>query len=124
MSIEWYLDDATDYIQMNTLDNEDFLEAEDERKYALLNVAYRTLNRKFDGYIIPTQAVYIFAAVLGAAYNDTNKYQQQGVASFSVRGIAFTFKDWAKKGLDDLIPEEVYEMIGAPKGRIAKWTVL
>lgn len=120
----WDIEAASQYIRLNTLDNEDFIDADDERKTALLNVASRTLSRKYSGYTIPDEAVYLFSAVLAAAFNDTNKLGQQGIASFSVRGIAFTFKDWAKKGLDDLIPEEVAELVGAPSGRQVKWTVL
>lgn len=120
----WDLVEVEQYIRLNTLDNEDFIDADEERKTALLNVASSTLRRKFKGYEIPNVAVYTFAPVLAAAYNDTNKMSQQGIASFSVRGIAFTFKDWAKKGLDDLIPEEVADLIGAPSGRQVKWTVM
>jgi len=120
----WNLDEATEYIRLNTLDNEDFIDGDEERKTALLNVASRTLTRKYSGYTIPDEAVYLFSAVLAAAFNDTNKMAQQGIASFSVRGIAFTFKDWSKKGLDALIPDEVAELIGAPSGRQVKWTVL
>lgn len=120
----WNLDEATEYIRLNTLDNEDFLDGEDERKTALLNVASRTLTRKYSGYTIPEEAVYLFSAVLAAAFNDVNKLQQQGVASFSVRGIQFSFKDWAKKGLDDLITDEVADIIGAPSGRQVRWTTL
>lgn len=122
--LAWNLTEATEYIRLNTLDNEDFLDADDDRKVAILNVSKRTLDRKFTGKNIPNEAVYIFAAVLGAAFNDTNKLQQQGVASFSIKGIAFTFKDWAKKDIDSLIPAEVYDIIGVPSGRQVKWTVL
>ncbi|WP_232696173.1 hypothetical protein [Brevibacillus daliensis] len=125
----WDITEATDYVRLNTLDNEDFLDADDERKEATLNVASRTLTRKYNGYKIPNNAVYLFAAVLASAFNDTNKLQQQGVASFSIRGISFTFKDWAKKGLEALITEEVVDLIGEENGvdlslRQAKWTVL
>lgn len=120
----WDLDEATDYIKLNTLDNEDFIDGDEERKNALLNVASRTLTRKYIGYTIPDEAVYLFSAVLAAAFNDTNRMSQQGIASFSVRGISFTFKDWAKTGLDGLIPDEVADMIGAPSGRRARWTTL
>lgn len=120
----WNLEEATQYIRLNTLDNEDFIDGEDDRKTALLNVASRELTRKYSGYTIPDEAVYLFSAVLAAAFNDTNKMAQQGIASFSVRGIAFTFKDWAKKDLDSFIPAEVADMIGAPSGRQVKWTVL
>lgn len=120
----WDLDEATEYIRFNTLDNEDYLDADETRQNALLNVSKRTLDRKFSGKTIPIEAVYIFAAVLGAAFNDTNKLQQQGVASFSVKGITYTFKDWAKRPVDHLIPEEVYDLVGAQRGRAVKWTVL
>ncbi|MDH5159825.1 hypothetical protein [Heyndrickxia oleronia] len=120
----WDLTEATEYIRLNTLDNEDFLDADDERKIALLNVSKRTLDRKFTGKTIPNEAVYIFAATLGAAFNDTNKLQQQGVAGFSISGISFTFKDWAKRPIEYLIPEEVFDMVGAQRGRTVKWTVL
>ncbi len=120
----WNLIEATDYIRLNTLDNEDFLDADDTRKTALLNVSNRELTRKFNGYTIPNEAVYIFAATLASAFNDTNKLQQQGVAGFSISGISFTFKDWAKKPIESMIPPEVYELVGAPSGRAVKWTVL
>lgn len=122
--IEWDISEAMEYILFNSLDNEDFIDADDERKIAILNVALRTLKRKYSGYNIPNEAVYLFAPVLAAAFNDTNKLQQQGIASFSVRGIAFTFKDWAKKDIDALIPPEVADIIGAPSGRQVKWTVM
>lgn len=126
----WNLTEATDYIRLNTLDNEDFIDADDERKIALLNVSKRTLDRKFTGKTIPNEAVYVFAATLGAAFNDTNKLQQQGVAGFSISGISFTFKDWAKRSIDFLIPQEVYDIIGDANGgeklggRNVTWTVL
>lgn len=120
----WNLEEAADYIRLNAMDYEDFIDADDSDKTRNLNVSLRTLTRKYSGYPIPDEAVYLFSAVLAAAFNDTNKLGKQGIASFSVRGIAFTFKDWAKKGLDDLIPEEVTDIIGAPSGRRAKWTTL
>lgn len=120
----WNIAEAEEYIRLNTLDNEDFLDGDDDRKTALLNVSKRTLDRKFTGKEIPNEAVYIFAATLGAAFNDTNKLQQQGVAGFSVKGISFTFKDWAKRPIEHLIPEEVYDLVGAPRGRVVKWTVM
>ncbi|CAM3640359.1 hypothetical protein [Mesobacillus zeae] len=128
--MEWDLLVATEYIKLNTLDNEDFIDGDDTRKTALLNVASRTLTRKFSGLTIPNEAVYLFGAVLASAYNDTNKLQQQGVAGFSIKGISFTFKDWAKKGLDALVPPEVIDIINEENGvelstgRVMKWTVL
>lgn len=126
----WNIEEATEYITLNTLDNEDFLDADDTRKIALLNVSSRTLVRKFNGHSIPNIAVYIFANTLGSAFNDTNKLQQQGIASFSIKGMSFTFKDWAKKDIDALIPDEVYNLIGEENGvnlsgrRTVKRTVL
>lgn len=126
----WDLTASEEYIRMNTLDNEDYLDADEMRQTALLNVASRTLLRKFSGLTIPDAAVYLFACTLASAYNDTNKMQQQGVASFSVKGISFTFKDWAKKGLDALVPDEVIELINEENGvqlstgRTAKWMTL
>lgn len=120
----WDLIEAEDYIRSNSLDNEDFVDADNERKNALLNVASRTLKKRYDGYTIPNEAVYLFAPVLAAAYNDTNKMSQQGIASFSVRGIAFTFKDWSRLSLVDLIPDEVADIIGAPNGRQVRRTVM
>ena len=128
--MEWDLVVATEYITLNTLDNEDFIDGDTTRKTALLNVASRTLSRKFNGLTIPNEAVYLFGAVLASAYNDTNKLQQQGVAGFSIKGISFTFKDWAKKGLDALVPTEVIDLINeandveVSSGRSVKWTTL
>jgi hypothetical protein len=128
--MEWDLISAEEYITLNTLDNEDFIDGDDTRKTALLNVASRTLTRKFSGLTIPNEAVYLFGAVLASAYNDTNKLQQQGIASFSIKGIAFTFKDWAKKGIDAYIPDEVIDLINEENGveistgRTLKWTTL
>lgn len=120
----WDLIAAADYIRLNTLDNEDYLDGDETRQTALLNVSKRTLDRKFSGKTIPDEAVYVFAATLGAAYNDTNKLQQQGVAGFSISGISFTFKDWAKRPIDHLIPEEVYDLVGVSRGKTVRWTVL
>jgi hypothetical protein len=126
----WDLNAATIYIRANTLDNEDFLDADDERKEALLNVSKRTIDRKLSAYEVPNEAYYIFAASLGAIFNDTNRMFQQGIASFAVKGISFTAKDGigSKNGapvdLAGFIPKEVYEMAGAPTGRTIKTTVI
>lgn len=111
----WDLTAATEYIRLNTLDSEDFLGATDDRKTALLSVSDSTLKRKFSGYTIPNEAVYTFANVLASAFNDTMVQAQRGVASFAVKGITFTFKDWMKTDIDDLIPDEAYALIGVPK---------
>lgn len=113
-----------EYIKLNTLDNEDWFDNDNDRKTALLNVSERTLKRVFKSVEeIPDEAIYIYANTLASAFNDTMVQAQRGVASFSIRGISFTFKDWMKTDLKDLIPEEVYTMLGAPK-RSIKWTVL
>jgi hypothetical protein len=82
----WNLTEANDYIKFNAIDNEDFLDAEDDRKQLLLNVSKRTIDRKFKDIEIPNEAYYLFGAALGAIFNDTNKMAQQGVASFGVSG--------------------------------------
>lgn len=111
--IAWDLEVADTYVKRNVLDWEDFIELNDEgedgidKKHARLNVAYRTLRSVYKGYVIPEEAVYYFAAVLASVYNDTLVQAQRGVASFSVRGLSFTFKDWAKKDLDEYITDDI-----------------
>jgi len=109
--MEWYLAEATEYITLNAIDNEDYLDADDTTKTRLLNVSERTLKRVFKGYDIPDEATFLFAAHLGALFNDTTIMAQRGIASFNVSGIGFTFKDWAKKELDELVPQEVADII-------------
>lgn len=122
--MSWDLVVADDYIQLNTLDNEDWFDSEDTRKLALLNVSKRVLTSKFTEIEeMPDEAIYMFATTLSAIFNDTMKQAQRGVASFSIKGISFSFKDWAKKDLSEFIPEEVYSILGIPKRQI-KWTVL
>lgn len=122
---DWNLDAADEYIRYNTLDNEDWFDADDDRKIALLNVSSRTLDNVFRRHIesdrinkIPDEAVYIFAATLAYVFNDTNKLAQQGWASMSIRGMSVTFKDWSVRELVDFIPAEVYDLIGVPKKRM------
>lgn len=121
--MSWNIEEADEFIKLNTLDNEDWFDSDEDRKIALLNVSKRTLENKFPNYEIPIEAVYIFANVLSYNFNDTTKLAQRGIASFSIRGISFTFKDWALKELHEFIPDEIYNMIGAPKRR-AKFTVM
>lgn len=122
---EWDIEEADAYIGENTLDNEDWFDAEDDRKTALLNVSSRTLDATFKRQlesgridVIPAEAIYIFAATLAYVYNDTNKLAQQGWASMAIRGMSVTFKDWSQRGLSAFIPDEVYDIIGIPKQRI------
>lgn len=122
----WVIEEADAYIELNTLDNEDYFDADETRRTALLNVAERTIRNKLDFDAeeqVPDEAVYQFAPVLAALFNDTNKMAQQGIASFSIRGISFTFKDWAKRDLSQHIPDSVYDICGKPRRRI-KTTLL
>lgn len=107
----WNLAEATEYITYNAVDNEDYLESDDTKKTRLLNVSDRTLKRIYKDYVIPNEAVYLFAAHLGALFNDTTVFAQRGIASFNVSGISFTFKDWAKKELEELVTHEIAEII-------------
>lgn len=131
MESTWNLVEATEYVKYNAIDNEDFLGADDDTKIKLLNVARNVLTRKFKGLVIPEKASYMYAATLGAIYNDTNKLAQQGIASFSISGISFTFKDWAKKDIEDYITDDVTELISEANGNIPvssgrsiKWVTL
>ncbi|WP_227494784.1 hypothetical protein [Bacillus mycoides] len=82
-----------------------------------MNAAGRTLRKKFKGNTIPDNAIYEFSAYLAIVYNDTNKMQQQGIASFSVTGVgSFTFKENNVKSaigqsLSEIVPDSVIELI-------------
>ena len=114
---DWDLDAADVYVRRTVLAWEDFVALNEEgeegidKKHARLNVAYRTLRNAFRGKKIPDEATYYFAAVLASVYNDTLVQAQRGVASFAVRGISFTFKDWAKKDLDEYITDDIANII-------------
>lgn len=122
--------DANEYIAANCIDIEDWESAEEAKKQRILNVASRTLTTKYPRYTIPDAAVYEFSNELAIAFNDTNRWQQQGIAAYSVTGVAsYTFKDWAKSGVEAWIPQSALDIIGAENGvrigaRQAKWTVL
>lgn len=122
--------DADLYIAANCIDIEDWESAEEAKKQRILNVASRTLTTKYSRFTIPDPAIYEFANELAIAFNDTNRMQMQGLAAFSVTGVAsFTFKDWAKSGVEAWIPQSALDIIGAENGvkigaRQAKWTVL
>lgn len=118
----WDLEAADEYIRYHTLDNEDWFDADEDRKIALLNVASETLTTRFQRYLddpnsgvdeIPDAAIYVFAATLGWAFNDTNKMSLEGIKSTSIRGMYITFKD-GKNSIFDLIPDSVYQIIGLP----------
>lgn len=123
--------DADLYIEQNVIDIEDWQDAEDSKKQRILNVASRTLATKYAELMIPDEAVYEFAAALAIAYNDTNKLNNQGVASFSITGVAsFNFKDTQSRELASFIPQSTLDLISAANdgvklgGRVVKWTVM
>lgn len=113
---------ADEYVSLNVLDREDWQAADDDHKTSFLTVASTTLKRKFKKYDVPDTAVFHFGAILALVFNDTNKFQQHGIAGFSVTGVAsFTFKENNVKtpgGLPiaDLIPIEVYDLISEANG--------
>lgn len=121
---------ANEYIAANCIDLEDWTDCDEAKKQRIINVASRTLTTKYPRYMIPDAAVYEFSNELAIAFNDTNRLQQQGVAAFSLSGVAsFTFNDWAKSGVESWIPQSALDIIGAENGvkigvRQAKWTVL
>lgn len=127
---DWNLTEAIDYVTYHAIDNEDFLASDETQQVRFLNVSKRTLARAFKGYVIPIEAEYLFACVLNANFNDTTVMAQRGIAGFSVDGISFTFKDWAKKELDDLITDDIRDLVAeanpdidSDNGRV-KWVTL
>lgn len=110
--------DADAYISAYCLDIEDWTDGDTARKTRFLNVAAQTLASRFPTYVIPDNAVYYFANTLSVRYNDTNKNQQNGVASFSVAGISFSFKG-GEKELYQLISQPVLDLIGEANGGIS-----
>lgn len=107
--------DADAYIELNVLDIDEWVDSDEERKTRCLNVASKVLTRKFPKYTIPNNAVYEFAVVLATVFSDTYKMQRYGVASFSVKGISFTFTG-KEEELEELIPNEAYALIGEENG--------
>jgi hypothetical protein len=111
--------DADAYIRAQCLDVEDWIDSDEERKTRLLNVAERTMTKRFPEYIIPENAVYEFANVLSVKFNDTNKNAQNGVAGFSVAGISYQFKEvGGTKDLALLMTQAVVDLIGEANGGI------
>ncbi|KMY40220.1 hypothetical protein AC621_20845 [Bacillus sp. FJAT-27445] len=107
---------ADAYISENVIDTEDWTDSDVERKQRLLNVAHRTLEKRFKPYKIPDVAVYEFSAYLASVFNDTYKMQQYGVKQFSIKGIAFTFDGSLAKDLNALIPQSVFDLVGEENG--------
>ncbi|PFD39330.1 hypothetical protein CN285_15935 [Bacillus cereus] len=68
---------------------------------------------------MPDNAIYEFSAYLAIVYNDTNKMQQMGIASFSITGVgSFTFKEnnvssAIEQPLSELILDSVLQLIEA-----------
>ncbi|MBX6361286.1 MAG: hypothetical protein IRZ03_14540 [Acidobacterium ailaaui] len=129
------ISDADAYIGSNVIVAEDWLDADTAQKQRILNVAQRILASKYPDYMIPDEAVYEYCAALATAYNDTNKLGRQGIAGFSITGVAsFTFQQGALPDMYDLIPRAAIEIINADPanvdlpqlsaGRAVKWTVL
>jgi hypothetical protein len=80
-----------------------------------MNVALRTLTRKFPKYTIPYNASYEFANVLSVKFNDTFKNAQNGATGFSISGISFQFQN-VEKDIDRMIPQIVLDLIGEENG--------
>ncbi|MED1558970.1 hypothetical protein [Bacillus paramycoides] len=126
---------ANAHINAYVISNEDWNDADEAKKKRLLNAAGRTLSNKFKGAMIPDNAIYEFSAYLAIVYNDTNRMQQQGIASFSVTGVgSFTFKEnnvsnAIGQPLSGLIPDSVLQLIEVESedlqltGRVIDWTV-
>ncbi|QWI73298.1 hypothetical protein ER45_030565 (plasmid) [Bacillus mycoides] len=126
---------ATAHIDEYVISNEDWHDADEAKKNRLLNAAGRTLSNKFKGATIPDNAIYEFSAYLAIVHNDTNRMQQQGIASFSITGVgSFTFKEnnvssAIGQPLSELIPDSVFELIEAENedlqltGRNVGWLV-
>ncbi|WP_068616588.1 hypothetical protein [Paenibacillus tuaregi] len=124
------VNDADTYINANCINIDDWTECDVAKKQRIVTVAGRTLTNKYPKYKIPDAAVYEYANELAIAFNDTNALQQQGVAAYGVTGVAtFTFKDWAKSGLEAWIPEAALNLIGTENGvkigkKAAKWVTM
>jgi hypothetical protein len=122
--------DADAYIETNVIDIEDWKDSDANKKQRILNVASATLTRKYPDYIIPDESVYEFSSVLATAFNDTNRLNNQGVASVSITGVSsFNFKDTQTRTLDAFIPEITYQLIGEANDvklsrRRVGWSVL
>jgi hypothetical protein len=122
--------DADAYIETNVIDIEDWKDSDTSKKQRILNVASATLTRKYPDYIIPDESVYEFSSVLATAFNDTNRLNNQGIASFSITGVSsFNFKDTQSRSMDAFIPEITYQLIGEANDvklsrRRVGWSVL
>ncbi|MBT2714734.1 hypothetical protein [Bacillus sp. ISL-57] len=109
--------EADDYISQNVIDVEDWDDSDDERKQRLINVANRALFNLYKNYVIPDEAVYEFVPKLATVFNDTYKMQQYGVQSFSVKGIAFSFRN-SEVDLSTIIPPSAIAIISEANGGV------
>ncbi|PQB09854.1 hypothetical protein C5O26_19320 [Bacillus velezensis] len=121
---------ANDYINRMTIDNEDWNDYDAAKQQRILNVAEDVLARKFRKYVIPDDAVYEFTNVLATAYNDTNRLNKHGIASFSLTGVgSFTYKETLRADDESLIPKKTIDLIEEENdvklsGRTVKATVM
>ncbi|MFV4878962.1 hypothetical protein [Bacillus velezensis] len=121
---------ANEYINRMTIDNEDWNDYDAAKQQRVLNVAEDVLSRKFRKYVIPDDAVYEFTNVLATAYNDTNRLNKHGIASFSLTGVgSFTYKETLRADDESLIPKKTIDLIEEANdvklsGRTVKATVM
>nr|WP_025851557.1 hypothetical protein [Bacillus velezensis] len=121
---------ANDYINRMTIDNEDWNDYDAAKQQRVLNVAEDVLSRKFRKYVIPDDAVYEFTNVLATAYNDTNRLNKHGIASYSITGVgSFTYKETLRADDESLIPKKTIDLIEEANdvklsGRTVKATVM
>ncbi|WP_434786866.1 hypothetical protein [Bacillus velezensis] len=121
---------ANEYINRMTIDNEDWNDYDAAKQQRVLNVAKDVLARKFRKYVIPDDAVYEFTNVLATAYNDTNRLNKHGIASFSLTGVgSFTYKETLRADDESLIPKKTIDLIEEANdvklsGRTVKATVM
>ncbi|MEX5835893.1 hypothetical protein D070_13205 [Bacillus velezensis] len=121
---------ANEYINRMTIDNEDWNDYDNAKQQRVLNVAEDVLARKFRKYVIPDDAVYEFTNVLATAYNDTNRLNKHGIASFSLTGVgSFTYKETLRADDESLIPKKTIALIEEENdvklsGRTVKATVM
>lgn len=121
---------ANEYINRMTIDNEDWNDYDDAKQQRVLNVAEDVLARKFRKYVIPDDAVYEFTNVLATAYNDTNRLNKHGIASYSITGVgSFTYKETLRADDESLIPKKTIDLIEEANdvklsGRAVKATVM
>ncbi|MEL7734259.1 hypothetical protein AABB40_16320 [Bacillus velezensis] len=108
---------ANEYINRMTIDNEDWNDYDDAKQQRVLNVAEDVLARKFRKYVIPDDAVYEFTNVLATAYNDTNRLNKHGIASYSITGVgSFTYKETLRADDESLIPKKTIDLIEEANG--------